>query len=132
MKKVLAVIICLMLIQIGFSQTGCKLTKEKPWIVLDGQMVNNVYPPRPGVSFYVISIKGDDADKIELIKTEEMATLSKTETINGLQRWLVSFKSKMSRKITTVIFKCGCEVYVRVLEQPVILWNTISDNQSKN
>jgi hypothetical protein len=132
MKKVVVAIICIMFIQVGLAQSTCKLTKEKPWIVLDAQMINNVYPPRTGVSFYVISIKGEDADKIELIKTEEMATLTKTETLNGLQRWFVSYKSKMSRKITTAIFKCGCDVFVRELGQPVFLWNTNTENQGKN
>jgi hypothetical protein len=112
-----------MAMQILFAQKKCTLTTDKPWIVLNGQMVSNVYPPKEGVSSYVLSIKGTDAAGIEMIQTEEMASLQKTETINGLQRWFVTFKKGKARTISTVIVKCGCEVFVKLLEQPVKLSN---------
>jgi hypothetical protein len=123
MKKLMLSGICIIVMQFVFAQSKCKLTNEKPWIVLNGQMVGNVHPPKEGVSAYVLSIKGADADGLEVIKTEEMAILQKTETINGLQRWFVTFKAGKARSISTVIIKCGCDVFVRQLEQPVKLSN---------
>jgi hypothetical protein len=123
MKKIIVSTICIIAMQFVIAQKKCNLTTDKPWIVLNGQMVNNVHPPVEGVSAYVLSIKGTDAAGIEIVQTEEMATLQKTETINGLQRWFVTYKKGKARTITTVVVKCGCEVFVRVLEQPVRLSN---------
>jgi hypothetical protein len=123
MKKVIVSAICIIAMQFAIAQKKCNLTTDKPWIVLNGQMVNNVYPSIQEVSSYVLSIKGTDAAGIEIVQTEEMATLQKTETINGLQRWFVTYKKGKARTITTVVVKCGCEVFVGVLEQPVRLSN---------
>jgi hypothetical protein len=123
MKKIILCALGLLTLQFAFAQKKCNLTTDKPWIVLNGQMVNSVHPPIEGVSSYVLSIKSTDAAGVEIVQTEEMATVQKTETINGLQRWFVTYKKGKARTITTVVIKCGCEVFVRVLEQPVRLSN---------
>ncbi len=119
MKRSFLTVIALVTIQLAIAQQKCNLANIVPWIVLNGQMVDIVQPKESNDNQYVLQF--NSSAPIAVVKTEEMQTLTKTETINGIQRWFVVYKPNKARTISTAIVKCGCEVYVMPLEQQVIL-----------
>jgi hypothetical protein len=125
MKKVFLIIIATFLLYGLFAQQGnCIVSAtDKPWIVLNGQMVTNVYPNTAGsgISDYILSVKSSNPGAVMVVKTEEMETLSRTQTINGLSRWVIRYKSNRARTIYTVVISCGCLTQAYQLAQPVIL-----------
>jgi hypothetical protein len=127
MKKIIITLFVIIATQVLYAQKENKCTiSGKPWIVLNGQMVSEVSPNTDGsgISDYILAVKTTNPRAVEIIKTEEMAILQRTETLNGLSRWIVRFKPKHARTISTIILQCGdCKVQVLGLEQAVKLTN---------
>jgi hypothetical protein len=130
MKKL---ILCFSMLAVVFTVKSqvvapCNLT-GKPWIVLNGQMVNNVYPNTAGsaLSDYVLSVPTNNPASITVIKTEEMEILTRTQTINGLSRWFVRYKTNRARTIFTAVINCPNGIaQVYELERPVKLFDTLA------
>jgi hypothetical protein len=131
MKKVLLMAFVICCAQSIFAQVANNCTViGKPWIVLNGQMVSDVYPNPvgSGVSDYVLSVKSSNPGAVTVIKTEEMESLTRTQTINGLSRWFIRYKTNRARTIYTVVINCvGCIAQVYELEQPVTLSATYAN-----
>jgi hypothetical protein len=128
MKKLLICIFALFIIKSSTAQQGlCSVSNtEKPWYVLNGQMVSKVYPniPGSGISDYVLSIKSTSPGNVIVVKTEEMLTIDRLPIINGLSRWQVRFKTDRARTIYSVVINCGGIALAYELVQPVILCAT--------
>jgi hypothetical protein len=126
MKKLFLILIGAFFMHGLFAQQGSCTVTDKPWLVLNGQMVSNVYPnvAGSGISDYILAVKSSNPAAVNVIKTEEMEILSRTQTINGLSRWIVRFKPNRARTIYTVVINCGCTAQAYTLSQPV----TLSDN----
>jgi hypothetical protein len=125
MKKLLICIITMLIIKTSTAQQGlCSVSNtEKPWYVLNGQMVSTVYPNTPGsgISDYVLSIKSTSPGNVIVVQTEEMLTVDRLPIINGLSRWQVRFKIDRARTVYSVVINCGGFAKAYELVQPVIL-----------
>jgi hypothetical protein len=126
MKKLFICILSVLIIKGATAQQGnCNVsTTEKPWYVLNGQMVSTVFPnvAGSGISDYVLSIKltsGLGAERV--VQTEEMESISRLPIISGLSRWQVRFKKNRARTVYSVVVICGGNAFAYELLQPVVL-----------
>jgi hypothetical protein len=122
---ILAIATLLIANTIHAQQNTCTII-DKPWFVLNGQMVSNVYPNSPGsgISDYILSVKANFPDKITVVQTEDMEMLYRTQTINGLSRWVVRFKKDRARTIYSIIILCGGTTQLYELDRSVVLANS--------